>query len=164
MPRNRQTHAQRRRCVSSVFSFFSKSESTRSVPCAVFTCTAKAFNRRVVLLRLRYTYYPINKPCENVQGLRLYTERLRAVLHSQHSTSTAAAHRRRLELVPMVSSHTTTLKPTTWARCCVAHFNTLIQARATSWLRQCVSSRRAFSFDSLFRMPYLSDCLYRVRR
>lgn len=39
-----------------------------------------------VLSRLRYTYYPINKPCENVQGLRLYTVRAALDTPAQRST------------------------------------------------------------------------------
>lgn len=64
-------------------------------------------------------------------------------LYAPHSTAHSSGRR-----FPMLSSHTTTLKPTTWVRCCVAHSNTLTihsHARSTS-VR---AAHESFSLDSL---------------
>lgn len=105
IPHNRHSNVNRtiQLCLSEIVCVFSGS---------VFTAPECANCQQYSLLRLRYTYYPINKPCENVQGLRLYTlctrRATRRRTHTPNSTSTAS------RLVPMLSSHTTTLKSTTW--------------------------------------------------
>lgn len=68
------------------------------------------------------------------------------ILYAPRSTHQHSGRR-----VPMWSSHTTTLKPTTWVRCCVAHSRTTYTHTHTR--RQCVAVNSRELFTRLSR-PY----------
>lgn len=81
----------------------------------------------------------------------IYRARYVAALHTTtdhmrtHTQARARESRTLVAVYAMLSSHTTTLKPTTWVRCCVAHFGAHICV--ASWWSDvcvCVSERELF--------------------